>query len=99
MTTLDSRITKRQNRLLLDCSLGELKRIYLGLIAQLRADPLADIDESDCLLHVQLALQREAQAVGVDLSDHAEWSRFSGDTLIASCEQRYVGYDEKKRTA
>ncbi|TKB95409.1 MAG: hypothetical protein E8D41_01275 [Nitrospira sp.] len=96
MLPLDSRITKQQNRFLLDCSLGELKSIYLALFAQLRADPLADIDESDILLHVQMALQQEAQAVGVDVSDHADWSRFLGDTQIAPCEQRYDSYGEKR---
>lgn len=97
MTPFDSRIIKQHNRFLLDCSLCELKSIYLALFAQLRADPLADIDESDILLHVQVALQQEAQAVGVDVSDHAEWSRFLGDTQIASCEQRYAGHGEKQR--
>lgn len=97
MTSLDSRITKQRNRFLLDCSLAELKGIYLALFAQLRADPLADIDESDFLLHVQVALQQEAQAVGVDVPDHADWSRFLGDTQLAPCEQRYAGYGEKKR--
>ena len=96
MPPLDSRITKQQDRFLLDCSLGELKSIYLALFAQLRADPLADIDESDLLLHVQVILQQEAQAVGVDVSDHADWSRFLGDAQIAPCEQRYAGYGEKR---
>ena len=96
MLPLDSRITKQQNRFLLNCSLGELKSIYLALFAQLRADPLADIDESDLLLHVQVVLQQEAQAVGVDVSDHADWSRFLGDTQIAPCAQRYASYGEKR---
>lgn len=97
MTPFDSRIIKQHNRFLLDCSLGELKSLYLALFAQLRADPLADIDESDFLLHVQVALQQEAQAVGVDVSDHGDWSRFLGDTQLAPCEQRYAGYGEKQR--
>lgn len=97
MTSFESPISKRQNRFLIECSLAELKSIYLALFAQLRADPLADIDESDLLLHIQVALQREAHAVGVDVSDHGEWSRFLGDTQLAPCEQRYAGHGEKQR--
>jgi hypothetical protein len=97
MFPLESRITKHQDRFAFDCSLDELKRIYLALFSQLRRDPLADIDETDLLLDLQVLLQREAQAKGVDVSNHSEWSRFLGDGSVASCEQRYAAYDEKKR--
>jgi len=97
MSPLESRITKQQNRFALDCSRAELKRIYRALFAQLRADPEADIDESDLLLDLQVVLQREARAEGVDVSTHSEWSRFLGDPSGAPCEQRYAEYREKKR--
>lgn len=97
MSPLESRITKQQNRFALDCSLDELKRIYHALFSQLRADSEVDIDESDLLLDIQVVLQREAQAEGVDVSTHSEWSRFLGDSSVAPCEQRYANYREKKR--
>ena len=96
MSPLESRITKQQNRFALDCSLDELKRIYQALFSQLRADSEADIDESDLLLDLQVVLQREARAEGVDVSTHSEWSRFLGDSSVAPCEQRYTDYREKK---
>jgi len=97
MSPLESRITKQQNRFALDCSLDELKHIYHALFSQLRADSEADIDESDLLLDLQVVLQREARAEGVDVSTHSEWSRFLGDPSVAPCEQRYADYREKKR--
>jgi hypothetical protein len=97
MSPLESRIMKQQNRFALDCSLDELKRIYHALFSQLRADSEVDIDESDLLLDIQVVLQREAQAEGVDVSTHSEWSRFLGDPSIAPCAQRYADYREKKR--
>ncbi len=97
MSPLESRVTKQQGRFALDCSIDELKRIYQALFSQLRADPEADIDETDLLLDLQIVLQREARAEGVDVSTHSEWSRFLGDPAIASCEQRYADYREKKR--
>lgn len=97
MSPLESRITKQQNRFALECSLDELKCIYQALFSQLRADSEADIDESDLLLDLQVVLQREARAEGVDVSTHSEWSRFLGDPSVAPCEQRYADYREKKR--
>lgn len=96
MSPLESRITKQQGRFALDRSLGELKRIYQALFSQLRTDSEADIDESDLLLDLQIILQREARAEGVDTSTHSEWSRFLGDPSGTSCEQRYADYQEKK---
>lgn len=96
MSSLESRITKQQGRFALDCSLDEIKRIYQALFSQLRADPEADIDESDLLLDLQVILQREAQAEGVDVSTHSEWSRFLGDPSVTSCEQRYGDYKKQK---
>jgi hypothetical protein len=96
MSSLESRITKQQGRFALDCSLGELKRIYQALFSQLRTDSEADIDESDLLLDLQIILQGEARAEGVDISTHSEWSRFLGDPSVTSCEQRYADYQEKK---
>lgn len=96
MSPLESRITKQQNRFALDCSLDELKRIYHALFSQLRADSEADIDESDLLLDLQVVLQQEARAKGVDVSTHSEWSRFLGDSSVVLCEQRYADYREKK---
>lgn len=96
MSPLESRITKQQDRFALDCSIDELKRIYQALFSQLRADPEADIDETDLLLDLQVILQREARAEGVDISTHSEWSRFLGDPSITSCEQQYADYQEKK---
>lgn len=90
-------IIRQENRFPLDCFLGELQGIYPAFFAQLRADPLADIDASDFLLHVQVALQQEAQAVGVDVFEHAGWSRFLGNAQIVPCEQRPAGYGEKRR--
>ncbi len=98
MSPLESRITKQQSRFALDCSLDELKRIYQALFSQLRADSEADIDESDLLLDLQVILQREARAEGVDVSTHSEWSRFLGDPSGTPCEQRYADYQEKKRS-
>lgn len=97
MSPLESRITKQQNRFALECSLDELKRIYQALFSQLRADVEADIDESGLLLDLQVVLQREARAEGIDVSTHSEWSRFLGDPSGAPCEQRYADYREKKR--
>ncbi len=96
MSPSESRIAKQQTRFVVTCSLGELKSIYRALFAQLWADPLADIDETDLLLDLQVLLQREAQAEGVDVSDHSAWSRFLGDLSVAPCEQRYTDYREKK---
>ncbi len=96
MPPSESRIAKQQNRFALTCSLGELKGIYLALFSQLRANPLADIDETDLLLDLQVILQREAQAEGVDVSNHSEWSRFLGDMPMAPCEQRYADHRKKQ---
>lgn len=88
----DSPIAKHNGQFILTCTLIDFKHIYRALFAQLRADPEADLDESDFLMHVQIVLQREAQSAGVDISNHSDWERFLGEAQPISCEERYANH-------
>ena len=87
-----SPIAKGQDSFIVTCSLTDLKRLYRALFAQLRADPEADLDETDFLMYLQLALQQEAQIAGVDVSNHSDWDRFLGEAQPRSCEERYTNH-------
>jgi molybdenum cofactor biosynthesis protein B len=76
----------------IDWTLPQLKSLYRTLFTQLRAEPGADLDESDCLIELQVFLQRKAQQDGVDVTHHAAWEARLGNEVPVPCEQRYARY-------
>lgn len=76
--------------------LPQLKSLYRSLFAQLRAEPGGDVDESGCLLELQVFLQRKAQEEGVDVTHHAAWEAWLGHQAPVPCEQRYAEYGRKQ---
>lgn len=72
---------KDEDRVQLDVSLSQLKKLYIALFRQLRAaglDGLDDVDEDDMLLTLQTYLQKRAAAQGVDCTNHTLWEEFLG---------------------
>jgi hypothetical protein len=79
-------------RVSIDWTLPQLKSLYRTLFTQLRAEPGADLDESDCLIELQVFLHRKAQQDGVDVTHHAAWEAWLGNEAPVPCEQRYARY-------
>lgn len=65
--------------------LAELKLVYRILHAALMDH--SDLLDADLLQDLQTDLQQRARAEGVDLSDHAAWDRWLGNTEV-SCAER-----------
>ncbi|MBA5867324.1 MAG: hypothetical protein GDA67_11600 [Nitrospira sp. CR1.3] len=76
--------------------LAQLKSLYRSLLTGLRAEPGGDLDESDCLMELQVFLQREAKDEGVDVTHHAVWEAWLGNRDPVPCQQRYAAYARKK---
>jgi hypothetical protein len=76
--------------------LAQLKSLYRALFARLRAEPGGDVDESDCLLELQMFLQRRAQEDGIDVTDHSAWEAWLGNQAPVPCAQRYAQAGRKK---
>jgi hypothetical protein len=72
--------------------LSQVKSVYRSLFAQLRADPGADVDDGDCLLELQMFLQRKAGEDGVDVTHHQAWEAWLGHETPIPCDQRYAKY-------
>jgi hypothetical protein len=68
--------------------LAEQKLIYRVLHQHLIDHPA--LMDSEFLLDLQRSLQRQAQAEGVDVSDHGAWDEWLGNTPV-SCEERVKG--------
>ena len=68
--------------------LTERKLIYRVLHQHLIEHP--DLMDTAFLLDLQRSLQQQAQAEGVDVSDHGAWDDWLGNTPT-SCEQRVRG--------
>jgi hypothetical protein len=71
--------------------LAEQKLIYRVLHASLMEHP--DLMDSQFLHDLQRALQRAAQAEGVDVADHGAWDRWLGNVPV-ECDVRVA----KRRT-
>lgn len=69
----------------------DLKLVYRTLHGQLLENP--DLMDSKFLNELQLWLQTIAKVDGVDISDHAAWDKWLGNTAT-SCESRV----ERRRT-
>jgi hypothetical protein len=65
--------------------LAEQKLVYRVLHRQLTVMP--ELMDCEFLHDLQVALQRQAQAEGVDVADHGAWDAWLGNAP-ASCEQR-----------
>src|SRR5262245_5885090 len=65
--------------------LAEQKLIYRALHSQLMDRP--ELIDSAFLHDLQAALQRKAQAEGIDIADHGAWDEWLGNAPI-SCEIR-----------
>ena len=74
-----------------DYPLPEQKLVYRILHQHLIEHP--ELMDSQFLHDLQRALQRQAQAEGVDVADHGAWDEWLGNTPV-SCEVRM----EKRRT-
>ncbi|MGE3181056.1 MAG: hypothetical protein AB7N71_05445 [Phycisphaerae bacterium] len=79
----------------LDVSLDQVKKIYVALFKQLHASQsgsLADFDDDDLLLDLQMFLQKKARQENVDGTIHSEWERFLGMQEMPSCEERFASH-------
>jgi hypothetical protein len=74
-----------------DYPLPEQKLVYRILHQHLIEHP--ELMDSQFLHDLQRALQRQAQAEGVDVADHGAWDEWLGNTPV-SCDVRM----EKRRT-
>ncbi len=68
--------------------LAEQKLIYRILHQHLIEHP--ELMDSEFLHDLQRSLQKQAQAEGVDVSDHGAWDEWLGNTPV-SCEVRVRG--------
>lgn len=66
-------------------SLAEQKLIYRALHRQLTE--MHELMDSEFLHDLQVSLQRQAQAEGVDVADHGAWDAWLGNATT-SCEIR-----------
>jgi hypothetical protein len=69
-------------------SLAEQKLIYRSLHSQLMDRP--ELIDSAFLHDLQVVLQRQAQAEGIDIADHGAWDEWLGNAPI-SCDIRMTG--------
>lgn len=72
---------KDENRVQLDLSLSQLKKLYVALFRQIRAagpTGFDEVDEDDMLLTMQTYLQKRARELGVDCTNHSLWEEFLG---------------------
>ena len=67
-------------------SLEELKLVYRVLHRNLAEH--IELMETHFLLELQSFLQRQAQAEGIDPSNHGEWDAWLGNTDAPSCDVR-----------
>jgi hypothetical protein len=74
-----------------DYPLSEQKLVYRILHQHLIEHP--QLMDSDFLHDLQRSLQQQAQAVGVDVSDHGAWDEWLGNVAVP-CEVRV----QKRRT-
>jgi hypothetical protein len=65
--------------------LAEQKLIYRTLHSQLMDCP--ELMDSEFLHDLQVVLQKQAQADGVDIGDHGAWDEWLGNAPV-SCESR-----------
>lgn len=66
-------------------SINEQKLVYRALHKQLTEMP--ELMDSELLQDLQNALQRQAQADGIDVADHGAWDAWLGNQPV-SCEER-----------
>src|SRR5205085_8582638 len=76
------------NVLMNNYPLAEQKLVYRLLHRQLSDFP--ELMDGEFLLDLQRALQRRAQAEGVDVADHGAWDEWLGNTPV-SCAVRMAG--------
>lgn len=69
-------------------ALPERKQVYRLLHKQLLEHP--ELMDSELLHDLQVSLQRQALADGVDVSDHGAWDAWLGNDPVA-CEIRVAG--------
>lgn len=70
---------------MLACSQSEQKIVYRALHQQLTRLP--ELMDTQFLYELQSALQKQAQAEGVDVSDHGAWDAWLGNEA-AACSVR-----------
>jgi hypothetical protein len=81
---------KDRNRVELDLSLAQAKRVYVALFCRIQTGGCTALEEmdDDLLLELQTYLQRRAAEQGVDCTIHADWEAFLGITHPQSCPRR-----------
>ena len=65
--------------------LSEQKLVYRALHRQLTETP--ELMDCEFLHDLQVALQKQAQAEGIDVADHGAWDAWLGNVPV-SCEVR-----------
>lgn len=73
------------NRVMNDYPLVERKLIYRALHGQLTE--MTELMDSEFLHDLQMSLQQQAQAEGVDVADHGAWDAWLGNEAV-SCAVR-----------